>query len=121
MTHEHHHGSCSEGSCSQHQHSHVCDCCGMHHCECECHALHHHHQKYADQLIAIADEAWMEILKEKIKDQIRKTSAEHLDAMAKIVADANHLRWKHKMETRKVLEDYENHLEDLLRHDQRKK
>lgn len=120
MSHDHHHGSCSTGGCCHHNHEEEMEssCCQQTSC-CEGHS-HHHHHKYSEELLALADEAWMEVLKEKIKDEIRKTSSQHLDAMAKTVADANHQRWKFKMDQKREIDDFEAHLHDLLRHDQRK-
>lgn len=103
MSHDHQHGHCD------HHH----ECCHHEHCHEHGHE-HHHDHKYADQLLALADEAWMEVLKEKIKDQIRSTSSAHLDALAKLVSETNHNRWKHKMEGKSNTEDFEANLQKLL-------
>lgn len=70
--------------------------------------------KFADELLKIADQAWMEVLKEKIKDEIRQLSNDHLSQMAKLVAEANHVRWKEKMKARKDIHDYEDQLRGLF-------
>ena len=101
--HEHHH--CHDhGHDHGHEHGHEHHHCGAgdscschHHGECGC----HHHEKYSELLIQLADDAWMEVLKEKIKDEIRRISGEHLSETAKLVAAANHARWHDKMEQKK--------------------
>lgn len=73
-----------------------------------------HHGKYADELLALADQAWMEVLKEKIKEEIRQYSNDHLTQTAKLVAEANHLRWKEKLQSKKDLGEYEDRLRNLV-------
>ena len=107
MSHEHCHHEHHHGPCHHHGSSAECPCCqgtcGHHH-----HA--HDHDDFSRQLIQMADEAWMEVLKEKIKEQIQALSGPNLDGLAKLVAQANHERWKHKMEKRKVVEEYREKL-----------
>lgn len=101
MTHHHHH-------CHEHGHN-ECSCCGHsehEHCpSCgECIEHHHHehkHQDFSKELLELADQAWMDVLKEKIKARVESLSGKNLDELASIVAEANHERWKHKMETQK--------------------
>ena len=82
------------GSHHHHDHEEHDHCCHDHHDCCEGHEHHHeHHDSFAEQLLELADEAWMEILKEKIKDQIKSTEGKNLDELAKIVSEANHKRW----------------------------
>lgn len=107
MSHDHHH---HHGECCDHHHHHHDECCHHEHH----HACHEQQTKYADELLALADEAWMEVLKEKIKDQIRSTSSQHLDALAKLISQANHNRWKHKMEGKTTKEDFEQNLQQIL-------
>ena len=56
--------------------------------------------------------AWAEVLKEKIKEHI-KNSDSKIDQLAKIVAEANHQRWKHKMEKEKCYAEHEVCCEDF--------
>lgn len=99
--HHHHHddGCCSEES--HHScHSHEDSCCDEGH--------HHHHHDDADgfchELLELADQAWMEVLKEKIKHRI--ASECHLDQLAEIIAKANHCRWKGKIAKQKGIHEY---------------
>lgn len=113
MSHDHHHGSC----CSDDSHH---KCCSEDHCHdgsCDAHHEHsccHEHDDFYSQLIQMADEAWMEVLKCKIKDQIKEKSGTHLDELAKIVSDSNHNRWKHKLEARHGINDYKNKVRDFF-------
>jgi len=64
-------------------------------------------------LLAVADVAWMEVLKEKIKEHIL-ASDHKINDMAKIVAQTNHERWHHKMAKQKCMENYEESLSELF-------
>jgi hypothetical protein len=83
-------------------------------CGCGCQSCHCHQEKYADQLLRLADDAWMEILKEKIKEEIRLNGGEQLTQLAKLVSTANHARWKDKMQGKKDHEDFECQLKNAL-------
>lgn len=108
-----------------HQHSHEdsqCPCCAhaqMHHAqESSCCGHHHHHhgdKDFSSQLLEMADEAWMEVLKEKIKEQILKSNGSHLDRLAKLVSDANGSRWKHKLGVNKILNDYKDQMTEFFK------
>lgn len=113
MSHKCHHGSCSQEG-GAHAHDSICGNCGSHqHCNCACHK---HHQKYADELLNLADQAWMEVLKDKIKDQIVKHSGDHLTKLAELVSQANHARWADKIDEKKAVDGFEQRLKDLLYH-----
>jgi len=112
MSH-HCHQSCSGGNQSCSSHSCGEQCCSCHSCKCACHN-HDHHEKYSHELLDLADEAWMEVLKDKIKEEIKQLSGEHLTQMAKLVATSNHARWKEKMLEKKGIQDFEDHLHQLL-------
>lgn len=110
MSHHHDEGHCCHG---QHHHHH----CGTHENE-ECcaheHEHHEHEQDFAHQLIAIADDAWMELLHEKIKKQIEISDGENLDKLAKLVSDANRERWNHKLAINKNSASYKNNLDQFF-------
>ncbi len=106
---------CNSTSCSHEGHSHAdeqsCHCCCHQHCHCPC---HQHSGKYADQLLHVADEAWMEVIKEKIKEEIRQHSGDHLTKLAKLVSQANHKRWTEKLSERKGELDFEERLKEMM-------
>lgn len=56
----------------------------------------------------------MEVLKEKVKEEIRTNSGEQLTQLAKLVSSANHARWKEKMQSKKELEDFEGQLKNVM-------
>lgn len=106
MTHHHH--PCPVHSCPVHGHAHQhCTCGGG--CTCshghEC-SHDHDQQDFAIQLIEMADQAWMEVLKDKIKEHVQAASTKNLDELAKLVADANHERWKTKMAKEKGRKEF---------------
>jgi hypothetical protein len=62
----------------------------------------------------------MELLKDKIKEHIMSTSGKHLEQLAKIVSDANHARWKYKMQEMGNHEEFESKLCAHLHQEKRK-
>lgn len=112
MSHHCHHdhenqkdSCCSQGSESKHSCSDSCCCCCCHDsCGTSCH--HHHDKDFSHELLELADEAWMEILKDKIKQQIISSSGKNLDKLAKLVSDANQKRWQNKLGVNKVVSDF---------------
>ncbi|CAM2876854.1 Uncharacterised protein [Legionella steigerwaltii] len=96
--------------------------CAQEKCHCPCHYMHeeHHHEHdhchhgdhahgeemEAHYFLELADEAWEEVLKEKIKALILKNQGARLDKLAKIVAEGNHQRWKHRMEEKQGYTDF---------------
>jgi len=98
--HHHHQSSCG---CSCHSHDSCCsenqedDCCSM-----------------AEDFLALADEAWMCLLKEKIKEQI-KQSCPNMDELAKIISEANMKKWEHKKDSKMCCGDYEQKLENYFK------
>ena len=115
MGHECSQGSCSVGSSSSSKCGCGCGskkcncCCGCKDCQCSCHQT-----KYADQLLHLADEAWMEVVKEKIKEEIRQHNSENINQLAKLVAASNNARWKDKLQAKKDQEDFETQLRNAL-------
>lgn len=109
MSHHCHDDACSHEHAGHHHHDECChhqeECCHQHD---EC--CHGHKHKFSDDLLDLADEAWMEVLKEKIKEDIRKKSDKHLDKLAKLVSDSNHMRWKNLMEGQHFEDSYESTL-----------
>lgn len=101
--HQHHHGECS---------SHE-SCCGGIHGDKE--------HNFAHELIQLADIAWMELLKEKIKANIAKSSGSHLDELAKVVAETNHIRWQNKMAKQKNIDNFGEKLHSIFNSSPRKK
>ena len=90
--HDHHQGCCHEEEAHH-------ECCNHDH---EC----HDHESFADQLLELADDAWMEVLHEKLKKAIEAASGKHLEKLAKIVADANKSRWQHKLQKKEDCEAF---------------
>lgn len=110
MTHHHH-----EGECCDHHHHH--DCCHSHEDCCHeesCCDAGQGESDFAHDLLELADEAWMCLLKEKIKANIASTSGAHLDKLAALVSEANKQRWDHKMAKHQVLEGYREKLAEFF-------
>lgn len=103
---------CGSGKCGC---SSKCECqCQCSNCSCKNYNGGCHQGKYSDQLFKLADDAWMELLKEKIKEEIRLNGGEQIAQLAKLVSTANHARWKDKMQTKKDHEEFENNLKAAM-------
>ncbi len=55
----------------------------------------------------------MEVLKEKIKDHIR-ANAQHMDDLARLISEANHEKWRKKMENKQCTGSFEEQLNEFL-------
>lgn len=106
-------GCCSNESncnCSCHSQGHPCCCpCHTKHAECfdehECSA-----EAKANYFLEIADEAWEEVLKEKIKEYLLKNQNDHMNKLAKIVAEGNNHRWRNRMEKKQGCMEFQEEL-----------
>jgi hypothetical protein len=106
MTHDHEeHDHCCHGH--HHHHHHDDECCHEHHHD-------HEHGGFAEQLLELADEAWMEVLKEKIKKHIESGDGKNLDELAKLVSDANHQRWSSKLAENNTKHNFKDKLENFF-------
>lgn len=91
-------------------------CCSNHQkCSCPCHSKEHYHEEgqheeCAYDFLEAADCAWMEVLKDKIKEYILSTQNDRMTELAKIVAEANNQRWRHKMEKKQGCMDFKEKL-----------
>jgi hypothetical protein len=105
-----------KGSSSHGCQGEVCGCgcksCGCHQSSCSCKSCCQSEDK-SKRLLALADTAWMELLKDKIKEHILATDKK-IDEIAKIVAQTNHERWSHKMAKKQLVENYEESLNQLF-------
>lgn len=98
----HMHDYNQEGQCS-------CGCGhGEHHhgCEGKCHC--------AEKFLEIADEAWKEVLKEKIKAKIIAKKGEHMEKLAEIIAMANGEKWKHKISAKTKCNEFKDSLKEFF-------
>jgi len=105
--HSHHHGFSGGCGCCCHsqQQSSCCGGGGAHGYQECCDKAH--------KFLELADEAWMEVLKEKIMDHIRSSDSK-IEELAKIVSETNRLRWQSKLAKLKNCEEYERKLNELM-------
>lgn len=89
----HGHGKCSTQSAT----SDCGECCDM-----------------PGKLLAMADEAWYELLKEKIKKEIQGSCGERLDKLAKLVAETNNAKWAHEIMGKVKCEEYKGSLHAMF-------
>lgn len=105
--------------CNEHFHNHQegsCSCgCG---CGCGCGSHHHHDDEgkchCAEKFLEIADEAWREVLKEKIKAKILTHKGEHLEKLAELVAKANGEKWKNKISAKMHCNEFKDNLKEFF-------
>ena len=95
-----------EGSCK----------CG---CGCDPHAHHHHHGEEggcncAEKFLELADEAWKEVLKEKIKAKILTHKGEHMEKLAELIATANGEKWKLMISAKTKCTNFKDNLKEFF-------
>ena len=116
-------GSCSTSNSSK-KHSSCgcgcesgsgCSCCSK--CECGCQGSKGCcEDDFAHTLLEMADEAWMCLLKDKIKAKIDGLSGAKLDELADLVANSNHKRWIGKMAAHEAKDDFEDDVASFFSH-----
>jgi hypothetical protein len=67
-----------------------------------------------ERLLALADEAWMELLKEKMKAEIEKTNGAHMSEVAKLVVEANCAKWGNMIQAKMKCNEYKESLRALM-------
>ncbi|MDR3543993.1 MAG: hypothetical protein P4L69_24020 [Desulfosporosinus sp.] len=67
-----------------------------------------------ERLLALADDAWMELLKEKMKTEIEKTNGPHMNNIAKLVVDANCAKWGSMIQVKVKCNEYKESLKALM-------
>ena len=67
-----------------------------------------------DRLINLSDEAWYELLKDKMKDQIQASSGDKMDRMAEFITKANNERWAHMITGRARCEQFKQDLVTMM-------
>lgn len=87
-------GACAE---TKAQHGGDSECCNM-----------------PEKLLCLADEAWKEVVKDKIKQEIEKNSGAKLDALAKLVAEANHKKWTHLIEGKQKCDQFKDQVKEAF-------
>lgn len=102
-----------------------CSCCsGGGKCNCSCHqscgsqTCKGHEGGFAHELLDLADQAWMEVLKEKIKENIRSGCCDHLNELAALVTETNKNRWKNKMAKKQNCEQFAERLKEIFKNKQ---
>lgn len=103
--------------CGNNMHEHY----GEKKCSCGCGEYYHHHGQHdeggchcAEKFLEIADEAWKEVLKEKIKTKIVAHKGEHLDKLAEMVAMANGEKWKHMISAKMKCNEFKESLKEFF-------
>jgi len=107
------------GSCGSNQEKH---CCHNHfkHEECHHHGEHDHGEEMeVDYFLELADEAWQEVLMDKIKAYILKTQNDRMDKLAKVIAEGNNHRWKNRMEKKQGCKDFMEELCKFFSHEKK--
>ena len=116
MSHCHDHSGCHSNNgcgCGCHSSQGNSSCGSQKSCSCESCRSKQGDCNFASKFLEIADCAWMEVLKEKIKEHI-KANAKNLDELAGLIAQTNHEKWKKKMENNKCCETFEEKLNNFF-------
>ena len=64
----------------------------------------------AEDLLCLANQAWMELMKEKIKKSFEAKLGKKMDKTADVVADASIACWESKMAGKQACNDYKEKL-----------
>lgn len=86
-------------------------------CGCGCGARTHNSEEgcnCAEKFLYLADEAWKEVLKDKIKAKIIAKKGDHMEKLAEIIAIANGEKWKHKISAKTKSHDFKDKLKDYF-------
>lgn len=86
-------------------------------CDSSAQSASHEAQEHCDmpdKLLQLADQAWMELLKEKIKKEIEASCGEQMNKVAKLVSETNKAKWSHKMAAKQGCHEYRHNLMSLF-------
>ena len=87
------------------------DCKTNTNCETTSQSTHGHNKEGACDAIRfmekLADQAWEELFKEKIKNHYEEAIGKKMDVSAKIIAEQAIVTWKNKMATKEAKREYE--------------
>jgi hypothetical protein len=72
------------------------------------------HSEESHPFLEIADSAWMEVLKDKIKEHILATQNDRMTELAKIISETNNNRWKNKMEKKHGCAEFKEKLHQFF-------
>lgn len=89
-------------------------------CSCGCGSSHdggEGHCNCAEKFLEIADEAWVEVLKDKIKSKIIAHKGEDMDKLAEIIAKANGKKWCNIIASKTNCREFKEHLKDFFTKD----
>jgi len=93
--------------------------CKTHH-SCEAKDPPHKHKEHGccfnitDHIKTVANKAWSELLKEKIKKRYEEKLGTKMDEIAGVAADAAIEFWRHKIESKESCKEYEAKLHSVL-------
>lgn len=62
----------------------------------------------------LADKAWMELLMERIKEEIRVADGQNIDELAKAICAYNRSRWHAKLTEKTSSEEYEEKIKQMM-------
>ena len=101
-------GDCKEGTCSTEQQKGGADCCSGSSCNkssgCE----------MTDMLMHIADSAWAELMKDKMKKLFETHRGKNMDKLAKASVEASLAYWEHKMKGKMACHENKEKLKQAM-------
>lgn len=106
--------------CNSHMYEHLKE--GSCNCGCSEHSHNHHHHHHngddgghcAEKFLKLADEAWKEVLKEKIKEKIIAKREEHMEKLAEIIAKANGEKWKSIISSKMKCNEFKDNIKEFF-------
>jgi hypothetical protein len=98
-----------------------CSCCQTSCHQSSCYEEEEDEYKsLCEHLVELADIAWMELVKEKLKEEIRNADADHIDQLVKVISSYNRQRWHAKLSEKSGCEDLEQQVKEIFASKHRK-
>ena len=99
------HCSCNEEGCS----------CGSENCSCKKDNCCESEKSHSAMIIDLANSAWAELMKEKMKKAYEKTMGGKMDKIAALGVEANIDFWQGKMKEKAKWSEFEEKLNDAMK------
>ncbi|MFH2021643.1 MAG: hypothetical protein ABIJ34_09635 [archaeon] len=101
-------GDCCGGDCESGNNEHGC-------CEDEHSHEHSHEMSMGIMMMQLADDAWSELMMEKMKAELEKTKGAKMNKVAKIAVEAASKNWEKKMMDKAGWMEFEEKLKEAMK------
>lgn len=67
-----------------------------------------------EKLLALADEAWFEVLKKKMQKEIERSCGDQMAKLATFVVETNKAKWSHEIQGKVSCDEYKTKLKEMF-------